>query len=597
MRTARAMGIATVAVFSDADADAPFVRDADEAVRLPGARARRHVPRAATSSIAAARRTGADAVHPGYGFLSENAGFARACADAGLDLRRPAAGRDRARWARSSRRSELMAAAGVPVLPGRDGRRRSRRRRAARARPTASATRCSSRRRSAAAGAGMRIVARPRRPRRRGRAARSARRPPRSATAPCSSSASSSARATSRCRSSATRTAPSSHLFERECSIQRRHQKIVEEAPSPARRRRRCARELGDAAVAAAQRDRLRGRRHRRVRARRRRQLLLPRGEHPAPGRAPGHRDGHRPRPRRGCSSRSPRASRCHPRCSRAAITRPRDRGPALRRGRRRRLPPVDRHARTGSAIADRRRRARRRAGTTTARRSTPVLRRDARQGDRVGADARRGDRGGWSRALRARRAPRRRRPTATCSCGVLEHAEFGGRPHRHRLPRPPRRPSVRRRSPATTASPSVHAIAAALAAVAAERGGVAAARRASPPRWRNVGPRAPARSRYSATATRRGRGRRCHAAGPVDGAIDVGRPCSRSSPDAVDLDVRRACAVAYAVHRVGDRRSYVDSALGIVARVEVAPRFPLPDARRSPGSLRRADARAASCR
>jgi propionyl-CoA carboxylase alpha chain len=80
VRTARAMDIATVAVFSDPDADAPFVAAADEAVRLPGAAPADTYLRG-DLLIEAARATGADAVHPGYGFLSENADFARACAD------------------------------------------------------------------------------------------------------------------------------------------------------------------------------------------------------------------------------------------------------------------------------------------------------------------------------------------------------------------------------------------------------------------------------------------------------------------------------------------------------------------------------------
>ena len=77
-RTARAMGIRCIAVYVDADADAPFVAEADLAVRLPDG----YLDGAAV--IAAAQRAGADAVHPGYGFLSENAGFARSVADAGL---------------------------------------------------------------------------------------------------------------------------------------------------------------------------------------------------------------------------------------------------------------------------------------------------------------------------------------------------------------------------------------------------------------------------------------------------------------------------------------------------------------------------------
>src|SRR3954470_8306102 len=82
-RTARAMGIGTVAVHSDPDADAPFVRDADEAVRLPGATPAETYLRV-EAILHAARRAGADAVHPGYGFLSENADFARAVTEAGL---------------------------------------------------------------------------------------------------------------------------------------------------------------------------------------------------------------------------------------------------------------------------------------------------------------------------------------------------------------------------------------------------------------------------------------------------------------------------------------------------------------------------------
>src|SRR5436189_5900637 len=83
MRTCRAMGIGTVAVYSDADADAPFVRFADEAVRI-GAPPARESYLVIPSLLDAARRTGAGAVHPGYGFLAENALFAEAVADAGL---------------------------------------------------------------------------------------------------------------------------------------------------------------------------------------------------------------------------------------------------------------------------------------------------------------------------------------------------------------------------------------------------------------------------------------------------------------------------------------------------------------------------------
>src|SRR6476660_6247389 len=83
MRTCREMGIATVAVYSDADADAPHVRFADEAVRI-GPPPARESYLVINALLDAARTTGAHAIHPGYGFLSENAAFAEAVHDAGL---------------------------------------------------------------------------------------------------------------------------------------------------------------------------------------------------------------------------------------------------------------------------------------------------------------------------------------------------------------------------------------------------------------------------------------------------------------------------------------------------------------------------------
>src|SRR5258708_13933965 len=82
-RTAKAMGLRTVAVYSEPDADAPHVREADVAVALGGSTSAESYLDVA-KILDAARKTGADAVHPGYGFLSENAGFAEACAQAGL---------------------------------------------------------------------------------------------------------------------------------------------------------------------------------------------------------------------------------------------------------------------------------------------------------------------------------------------------------------------------------------------------------------------------------------------------------------------------------------------------------------------------------
>jgi acetyl-CoA/propionyl-CoA carboxylase biotin carboxyl carrier protein len=116
IRTLRTMGIRSVAVFSDADADARHVREADTAVRIgpaPAAESYLSVDRL----LDAAARTGARAVHPGYGFLAENAGFARACEAAGLVFIGPPADAI-ALMGDKIRAKETVAAAGVPVVPG-----------------------------------------------------------------------------------------------------------------------------------------------------------------------------------------------------------------------------------------------------------------------------------------------------------------------------------------------------------------------------------------------------------------------------------------------------------------------------------------------
>ncbi len=119
IRTARRLGIETVAVYSDADADAWHVREADAAVRLgPAAAGESYLKSAAI--LAAAKDTGADAIHPGYGFLSENAGFADACAKAGVTFVGPPAAAIRA-MGRKDEAKTIMAKAGVPVTPGHQG--------------------------------------------------------------------------------------------------------------------------------------------------------------------------------------------------------------------------------------------------------------------------------------------------------------------------------------------------------------------------------------------------------------------------------------------------------------------------------------------
>jgi 3-methylcrotonyl-CoA carboxylase alpha subunit len=119
MRTARRLGLGTVAVFSDADADAPFVRFADEAVRLGPAPARESYLDPA-AILRAARLTGADAVHPGYGFLSENPDFAQAVIDAGLTFVGPTPAAIRAMGLKREAKA-LVAPRGVPLVPGFDG--------------------------------------------------------------------------------------------------------------------------------------------------------------------------------------------------------------------------------------------------------------------------------------------------------------------------------------------------------------------------------------------------------------------------------------------------------------------------------------------
>jgi len=248
-RTCRVMGIATVAVYSEADAGALHTRVADEALPIGPAEAAQsylHID----AILAAARRSGADAVHPGYGFLSQNGDFADAVADAGLIFIGPPGDVHRTMGDKKGAR-RLMAAAGVAVVPGYDGD------------DQADATLAGEAARigwpviikpsRGGGGKGMRVV--------RGEkeflaALASARREARSAFG---DDVVVLERFVERPRHVEVQVLADAkghvvHLFERECSIQRRHQKVVEETPSTAltedQRRSLCA--AGVAAARAA---------------------------------------------------------------------------------------------------------------------------------------------------------------------------------------------------------------------------------------------------------------------------------------------------------------------------------------------------------
>jgi acetyl/propionyl-CoA carboxylase alpha subunit len=240
MRTARDMGIATVAVFSDADARSPFVDEADEAVHLPGT-APADTYLAIDAVIAAAVATGADAVHPGYGFLSENAAFARACSDAGVTFVGPTPEAIEQMGSKLAAK-ELMAAAGVPVLPS-----------AVVADPSDAASvgfPLLVKAVFGGGGRGMRVV--------RSRAeladaVASARREAEHAFGDGTVFAERFVESPRHVEIQVLgdRHGTVVHLFERDCSIQRRYQKVIEESPSPAVGDSLRA-ELGAAAVAAA---------------------------------------------------------------------------------------------------------------------------------------------------------------------------------------------------------------------------------------------------------------------------------------------------------------------------------------------------------
>ncbi|WP_375497346.1 acetyl/propionyl/methylcrotonyl-CoA carboxylase subunit alpha [uncultured Jatrophihabitans sp.] len=237
-RTCRDLGIGTVAVFSDPDADSPHVREADAAVHLPGSTPAETYLQI-DAIVAAAQRAGADAIHPGYGFLSENAVFARVVQAAGLTwIGPPSEAIDAMGSKIESKR--LMAAAGVPVLAER-----------APEDVTVDDLPILIKASAGGGGRGMRVV-------------RSLDDLPQEAAAARAEALSAFGDATVFCEPYL---APGRHIEvqvmadehgtvwavgERECSIQRRHQKVIEEAPSPLVERTDGMREALFAAARAA---------------------------------------------------------------------------------------------------------------------------------------------------------------------------------------------------------------------------------------------------------------------------------------------------------------------------------------------------------
>ena len=246
MRTARRLGIRTIAVYSDADVEALHVRSADLAVRIGPAPARDSYLNM-DAIIAAAARSGASAIHPGYGFLSENADFAAACQAAGFVFIGPPEAAIRAMGSKIEAK-RLMAGAGVPIVPGyhEDDQESGRLAAAAGKLGYPILIKAS----AGGGGKGMRVVASP------------------DAFASALEAARREARAAfgdervllekylSRPRHIevqvfADRYGNCIHLNERDCSVQRRHQKVIEEAPAPGMTAAR-RKAMGTAAVRAA---------------------------------------------------------------------------------------------------------------------------------------------------------------------------------------------------------------------------------------------------------------------------------------------------------------------------------------------------------
>jgi 3-methylcrotonyl-CoA carboxylase alpha subunit len=245
-RTARRLGIRTVAVYSEADAGARHVAEADEAHLLGAAPARDSYLRA-ERIIEIATTSRSEAIHPGYGFLSENAEFAAACEEAGIAFIGPSADAIRAMGSKSAAK-RLMERAGIPVVPGYqdEDQDQATLQQAADNIGYPLLIKAS----AGGGGKGMRIV---HRPQEFAAALASAKR---EALSAFGDDRVLMERYLTRARHIEIQVFADSqgnvlHLFERDCSVQRRHQKIIEEAPAPGMTRER-RRAMGEAAVAAA---------------------------------------------------------------------------------------------------------------------------------------------------------------------------------------------------------------------------------------------------------------------------------------------------------------------------------------------------------
>ncbi|MGH6777842.1 MAG: biotin carboxylase N-terminal domain-containing protein, partial [Bradyrhizobium sp.] len=228
IRTAKRMGLSTVAVYSEADRGAMHVELADEAVLLGPARARDSYLNIARL-IEAAKRTGAEAVHPGYGFLSESAEFAQACFDAGLVFVGPTPEMIRAMGSKSGSKL-LMGKAGVPLVPGYHGEAQDEATLAREAGKVGFPVLVKAS--AGGGGRGMRVV---RSPSELAGAILSAKR---EAKAAFGDDRMLIEKLVGDPRHIEVQIIGDSHgnlvsLFERECTLQRRHQKVIEEAPSP----------------------------------------------------------------------------------------------------------------------------------------------------------------------------------------------------------------------------------------------------------------------------------------------------------------------------------------------------------------------------